>query len=69
MNKKTFIEYLTQEFINYCVSVKKIRNTITFMQEKSQREEYLEEGEESIETMVMTLFKELVSFISLTFKV
>ena len=69
MNEKTFIEDLTQEFINYCVSMKKIRNTITFMQEKSQREEYLEEGEESIETMVMTLFKELVSFISLTFKV
>ena len=69
MNEKTFIEDLTQEFINYCVSMKKIRNTITFMQEKSQREEYLEEGEESIETMVMTLFKELVSFIPLNFKV
>lgn len=69
MNEKTFIEDLTLEFINYGVSIKKILNTITFMQEKSQREEYLEEGEESIETMVMTLFKELVSFIPPNLKV
>jgi len=66
LNKKTFIEDLTQEFINYDVSMKKIRNTIKFMQEKSQREEYLEVGEESIKTMFITLFKELVSFPSVT---
>jgi hypothetical protein len=66
MNEKTFIEDLTLEFINYGVSIKKILNTITFMQEKSQREEYLEVGEESIKTMFITLFKELVSFPSVT---
>lgn len=62
LNEKTFIATVLLECTNFAVSIKKIRNTILYMEEKPQVEMYLEEGEETIEIMVVHLFREVVSF-------
>ena len=51
------------------MSLKKIRNTILYMEEKPQVEMYLEDGEETIEIMVVHLFREVVSFTLLSINI
>jgi hypothetical protein len=62
LNDKTIIQTVVLEFTNYTLSMKKIRNTILYMEEKPH-EKYLVDGEETIEIMVIHLFRELVSLI------
>ena len=69
LNEKTFIATVLLQCTNFAVSLKKIRNTILYMEEKPQVEMYLKDGEETIEIMVVHLFREVVSFTLLSINI